>query len=182
MELSVMDRINLILSDPEKATMTLAQIVSEEIREFKKSPQYQIMVEAEAYYRNRSSVQKKTVDVANRSNTKIERPILKKLVDQKANYLSVEALDRGHRKRSLWRRPEHCLRPDLPPEDQEPGERRGQVRDRLASTLLRGRETGLHARPFDRGRPPCGATPNERSWTPSFASMTRSSTLGPEST
>ena len=89
MELSVMDRINLILSDPEKATMTLAQIVSEEIREFKKSPQYQIMVEAEAYYRNRSSVQKKTVDVANRSNTKIERPILKKLVDQKANYLPV---------------------------------------------------------------------------------------------
>ena len=86
-ELSVMDRINMILSDPEKATMTLAQIVSEEIREFKRSPQYQIMVEAEAYYRNRSSVQKKTVDVANRSNTKIERPILKKLVDQKANYL-----------------------------------------------------------------------------------------------
>ena len=33
-ELSVMDRINMILSDPEKATMTLAQIVSEEIREF----------------------------------------------------------------------------------------------------------------------------------------------------
>ena len=87
MELSVMDRINLILSDPEKATMTLAQIVSEEIREFKKSEQYQIVLEAESYYRNRSSVQKKTVDVANRSNAKIERPILKKLVDQKANYL-----------------------------------------------------------------------------------------------
>ena len=62
MELSVMDRINLILSDPEKATMTLAQIVSEEIREFKKSEQYQIILEAESYYRNRSSVQKKTVD------------------------------------------------------------------------------------------------------------------------
>lgn len=77
MELSVMDRINLILSDPEKATMTLAQIVSEEIREFKKSEQYQIILEAESYYRNRSSVQKKTVDVANRSNAKIERPILK---------------------------------------------------------------------------------------------------------
>lgn len=87
MELSVMDRINLILSDPEKATMTLAQIVSEEIREFKKSEQYQIILEAESYYRNRSSVQKKTVDVVNRSNAKIERPILKKLVDQKANYL-----------------------------------------------------------------------------------------------
>lgn len=36
MELSVMDRINMILNDPEKALMTLAQIVSEEIREFKR--------------------------------------------------------------------------------------------------------------------------------------------------
>lgn len=87
MELSVMDRINMILSDPEKATMSLAQIVSEEIREFKASEQYKIMLEAETYYRNRSSVQEKTNDVANRSNAKIERPILKKLVDQKANYL-----------------------------------------------------------------------------------------------
>ena len=87
MELSVMDRINMILSDPEKAPMTLAQIVSEEIREFKASDQYKVMVEAEQYYRNRSAVQKKTVDVANRSNARIERPILKKLVDQKANYL-----------------------------------------------------------------------------------------------
>ena len=86
-ELSVMARINMILSDPEKATMTLAQIVSEEIREFKASPEYAIMLEAESYYRNRSDVQRKTVDVANRSNTKIEHPILKKLVDQKANYL-----------------------------------------------------------------------------------------------
>ena len=87
MELSVMDRINMILSDPEKTPMTLAQIVSEEIREFKASDQYKTILEAESYYRNRSSVQKKTVDVANRSNAKIERPILKKLVDQKANYL-----------------------------------------------------------------------------------------------
>lgn len=86
-ELSVMDRINMILTDPERATMTLAQIVSEEIREFKQSEQYHNIQEAEMYYRNRSSVQGKTNDVANRSNTKIERPILKKLVDQKANYL-----------------------------------------------------------------------------------------------
>lgn len=87
MELSVMDRINMIISDPDKATMSLAQIVSEEIREFKRSPQFLIIQEAEQYYRNRSSVQAKTVDVANRSNARIERPILKKLVDQKANYL-----------------------------------------------------------------------------------------------
>ena len=105
MELSVMDRINLILSDPEKATMTLAQIVSEEIREFKKSEQYQIILEAESYYRNRSSVQKKTVDVANRSNAKIERPILKKTGGPEGELPSVEALDCGHRKRRIWRSP-----------------------------------------------------------------------------
>lgn len=87
MEMSNMDRINAILANPENATMTLAQIVSEEVREFKASEQYRIMLEAESYYRNRSSVQAKTVDVANRSNTKIEHPLLKKLVDQKANYL-----------------------------------------------------------------------------------------------
>lgn len=86
-ELSVMDRINAVLSNPENATMSLAQIVSEEIREFKQSEQYQNIVQAESYYRNRSDVQKKTNDVANRSNTRIEHPILKKLVDQKANYL-----------------------------------------------------------------------------------------------
>ena len=86
-EYSVMDRINMILSDPDHATMTLAQIVTEEIREFKASEQYANMIQAEAYYRNRTDVQRKTNDVANRSNTRIEHPILKKLVDQKANYL-----------------------------------------------------------------------------------------------
>ena len=85
--MTVMDRINRILSDPETVPMTLAQIVSEEIREFKASEKYRIMLEGERYYKNRSSVQEKKVDVANRSNTRIERPILKKLVDQKGNYL-----------------------------------------------------------------------------------------------
>ena len=91
-ELSVMDRINMILSDPEKATMTLAQIVSEEIREFKASPEYAIMLEAESYYRNRSDVQRKTVDVANRSNTKIEHPILKPWTVDTKNSAYGEAL------------------------------------------------------------------------------------------
>lgn len=87
MALTEMDRIKMILSDPEKVPMSLAQIVGEEIKEFKSSEQYKIMVEAEQYYRNRSDVQNKTNDVSNRSNTKIEHPILKKLVDQKVNYL-----------------------------------------------------------------------------------------------
>ena len=53
-EYSVMDRINMIISDPDHATMTLAQIVTEEIREFKASEQYANMIQAEAYYRNRT--------------------------------------------------------------------------------------------------------------------------------
>ena len=91
MELSAMDRINLILSDPEKVPMTLAQIVSEEVREWKASEQYKNMLQAEQYYRNRSAVQGKTVQYKNRSNTKIERPILKKLIDQKADYLLAKS-------------------------------------------------------------------------------------------
>lgn len=99
-DLSVMDRINMILNDPTKTTMSLAQIVGEEIKEFKGSEQYKVMVEAEQYYRNRSDVQRKTNDVANRSNTKIEHPILKKLVDQKANYLLSKpwSVDTGNKK------------------------------------------------------------------------------------
>ena len=46
-EYSVMDRINMIISDPDHATMTLAQIVTEEIREFKASEQYANMIQAE---------------------------------------------------------------------------------------------------------------------------------------
>ena len=87
MALTEMDRIKMIISDPEKVPMSLAQIVGEEIKEFKASEQYKIMVEADQYYRNRSDVQNKTNDVANRSNCKIEHPILKKLIDQKVNYL-----------------------------------------------------------------------------------------------
>lgn len=82
-----MERIKMILSDPEKATMTVEQFIGEEIKQFKASDSYNNMVEAERYYRNRSSVQSKRNDVAGRSNTKIEHPLLKKMVDQKANYL-----------------------------------------------------------------------------------------------
>lgn len=86
MEISNMDRINAIIADPEHKPMTLAEIISEEVKEFENSPQYKNMAEADMYYRNRSSVQEKSVDIDGRSNTKIEHPILKKFIDQKTNY------------------------------------------------------------------------------------------------
>ncbi len=67
--------------------MTWEQIISNEIREFKRSDEYAVMQEAERYYRNRSAVQGKKNDIAKRSNTKIEHPLIRKLVNQKADYL-----------------------------------------------------------------------------------------------
>ena len=81
------EEILRILNDPEVVPMSLAKFISEEVREWRNSEQYAHIVEAERYYRNRSDVQRKTVRIANRSNTKIEHPILKKLIDQKADYL-----------------------------------------------------------------------------------------------
>lgn len=100
-EITTMDRINMILRDPEHTPMSMADIVGEEIRQFKASDAYHHMVQAEEYYLNRSDVQHKCNDLKNRSDTKIERPILKKLVDQKVNYLlskpwTVETEHRGY--------------------------------------------------------------------------------------
>jgi SPP1 family phage portal protein len=67
--------------------MTWEQIISNEIKEFKSSPKYALIRQAEDYYRNRSEVQSKKNDIAKRSNTKIEHPIIRKLVNQKADYL-----------------------------------------------------------------------------------------------
>lgn len=69
------------------APMSLPEILEEEIRLFRESEEYRHMIEADSYYANRSDVQRKTTDLARHSNTKIEHPILKKLVDQKADYL-----------------------------------------------------------------------------------------------
>ncbi len=91
MGITVMDRINMILSDPERVPMSLAQIVSEEIREFRCSEQYRIILESERYYMNRSEVQKKTNSNPKRSNTKIEHPVLRRLIEQKTSFLLSKA-------------------------------------------------------------------------------------------
>ena len=93
--------VSAALSGPANAPMTLAQIVSEEIREFLRSPQYRELLEADAYYRNRSDVQRKTNDIKERSNARIEHPIYRKLVDQKVRYLlarpwAVETEDKAY--------------------------------------------------------------------------------------
>lgn len=67
--------------------MTLEEIIAEEIREFKGSEQFKTMCKAEGYYKNRSGVQEKKVELSGRSNTKNEHPILRKLIKQKVDYL-----------------------------------------------------------------------------------------------
>ena len=75
------------LADPDRAGLRLHEIVSEEIRVFQSSPRYRELLEADAYYRNRSDVQRKAGNGPGRSNVRLEHPIYKKLVDQKARYL-----------------------------------------------------------------------------------------------
>ena len=87
MEIPINQEIRRIIESGNGTRMTLPEIIAEEIRDFYASPQFTIMEEAEQYYRNRSSVQGQTTKYKDRSNTKIEHPILRKLVDQKANYL-----------------------------------------------------------------------------------------------
>ncbi len=85
MELSVMDQIKAAIE--KSAPMSLAQIVTEEIREFRHSPQYHEMQASERYYDNRSDVQRKTNELTGHSNVKMEHPILRKLIGQKTSFL-----------------------------------------------------------------------------------------------
>ena len=101
MELTRSEEIRLMIEGGAGSVMTLPEIIAAEIGDFLISPQYDIMKQADDYYRNRSDVQRKENKYKNRSNTKIEHPILKKLVDQKANYLlskpfSVESENKAY--------------------------------------------------------------------------------------
>lgn len=90
MTITPMDRINMIISDPSRATMSIERIVTEEVREFRGSEAFMVMAQAEAYYRNRSDVQTKSNDINGRSNTRIEHAYLKLFIDQKTNYLMAK--------------------------------------------------------------------------------------------
>lgn len=86
-ELSITERMKLAISDPEKVPMRIEQILAEEVRAFRGSTRYGDMLRADAYYNNLSDVQRKEMAKGGNTNTKIEHPILKKLIKQKADYL-----------------------------------------------------------------------------------------------
>lgn len=87
MQYTQTELINAALSAPDTAPMTLEQIISREIQDFKASAQYREILTAEAYYRNRSEIQDKTINIEGRSNCRIEHPIYRRIVDQKVRYL-----------------------------------------------------------------------------------------------
>lgn len=84
MTMTETQRLTLVLD--RARGMNTAEIVQAEVDEFRRFAQPRLL-EAEAYYRNRSAVQRKTARYESRSNTKIEHSLLRKLVDQKTNYL-----------------------------------------------------------------------------------------------
>lgn len=80
-------RLCMLLERARGACMTTAEIVQSEIEEHMHSASRQLALDGEAYYRNRSGVQDKTNKYPMRANTHIEHSFLRKLVDQKTNYL-----------------------------------------------------------------------------------------------
>lgn len=56
MQYTQTELINAALSAPDTAPMTLEQIVSQEIEDFRKSPRYAEILTAEEYYKNRSDI------------------------------------------------------------------------------------------------------------------------------
>ena len=83
-----MKLINSTLDERAKrCSKKINEIIGLEIEEYLKSKEYQIVLEAHNYSLNRSDVQRKTNSVASRSNSKIEHPILRKLIKQKEDYL-----------------------------------------------------------------------------------------------
>ncbi|WP_409968719.1 phage portal protein [Bengtsoniella intestinalis] len=71
----------------QDAPLTMAEIISREVATFLASEGYREAKEAGRYYQNRTAIQRKNTDLQGRSNTRIEHPIYKRLVDQKLRYL-----------------------------------------------------------------------------------------------
>jgi SPP1 family phage portal protein len=80
-------RVTMLVEMAAKAGMTLPEIIKAEIDGWLASDTYALMLDAESYFRNRSDVQNKLGGSTGDSNVKIEHPVLKKLIDQKTNYL-----------------------------------------------------------------------------------------------
>ena len=66
---------------------TQNEILEIEIKEHQNSEKVSMMKEAYNYYRNRTDIRNKKVDVDWRTNSRIELGLFKKLVDQKVGYL-----------------------------------------------------------------------------------------------
>lgn len=81
------DYITGIKERIEKSGLPITEILKIEVDKWHTSERKKLMEEAENYYRNRSIVQTKRNTLRNRSNTRIEHPILRKLIEQKVNYL-----------------------------------------------------------------------------------------------
>lgn len=71
----------------KKSGLAMSEIIQLELDKWNASDKKRLMAEAEKYYRNRSDVQNKRNTLKNRSNVKIEHPILRKFIEQKVNYL-----------------------------------------------------------------------------------------------
>lgn len=85
--MSYTDYVISILDRAAASSMTMPEFINLQIDEWRSGSTNRGMIEAESYYRNRSDIQHKSKNMKSSSNVKIEHPILRKLIDQKTNYL-----------------------------------------------------------------------------------------------
>lgn len=78
---------HVITQMAQTAPLSLPEIVSKEVQDFFHSRKRHEMLEAKAYYDNRSQVQHKEPDFYGRTNTRIEHPLYKRVIDQKLRHL-----------------------------------------------------------------------------------------------
>ena len=109
MELSVMDRINLILSDPEKATMTLGPDRQrgnpgvQEVRTISNHTGSRIVLQEQVFRPEEDGRRRQPIEREDRT------AYPEKTGGPEGELPSVEALDCGHGKRRIWRSPEQSL-------------------------------------------------------------------------
>jgi hypothetical protein len=81
------DRINTIIQSSASSGISLEQIISIQIQEWRNSQKLKWMMIGECYYHGPMEIKNKKTEIHGRANQKLEYMFVRKLVDQKIGYL-----------------------------------------------------------------------------------------------
>ncbi|MFQ8759318.1 MAG: hypothetical protein ACLSAF_07575 [Intestinimonas sp.] len=101
--------VSAALADPDRAPCACMRSSARRSGFFKAPPRYRELLEADAYYRNRSDVQRKAGNGPGRSNVRLEHPHLQKAGGPEGPLPPVPALGGGDGGPGLWTGPGGAL-------------------------------------------------------------------------